>query len=114
MKSTHPQCDVDVERGRHITVVRVAGEVDLFGAPKLVIALRRAAAYPEPVVVDLSECEFLDTKGLDALLRARDADPRMVVVCPPDGSPARLLEISVAGDLRTHAGRADALTAVAA
>jgi anti-anti-sigma factor len=48
-------------------VVRVRGEADLATAPELEEALSRAPAAA-PVVVDLAECDFLDSSAIRVLL----------------------------------------------
>jgi anti-sigma B factor antagonist len=57
-----------------VTVVALAGECDLYEAPRLEAALEEAGASPEDrVYVDLSELRFLDSTGLHALLEAQRA-----------------------------------------
>src|SRR5262245_58698928 len=57
-----------------ILVVRVAGEVDMSHEDELRDELRNAvAADPRGVVVDLTECEFIDSTGVRALLLSREA-----------------------------------------
>ena len=53
-------------------VVTVAGEVDVATAPELQRALATAGAEKR-VVLDLSECGFIDSSGLRTLLGARSA-----------------------------------------
>jgi anti-anti-sigma factor len=56
-----------------IPVVSVSGEVDLATAPALERTLRDAAeAQTRDVIVDLTCCSFLDSRGLTALLAARE------------------------------------------
>jgi anti-sigma B factor antagonist len=72
-------------------VVHVSGELDLATAPRLKEALAELVA--DPVVVDLSECTFLDSAGMGVLLasarelresgrslRVATADPRILRV----------------------------------
>jgi anti-sigma B factor antagonist len=55
-----------------VPVVSVIGEVDLATAPVLERTLRDAAeAQTGEVIVDLTCCSFLDSKGLTALLATR-------------------------------------------
>jgi anti-sigma B factor antagonist len=52
-------------------VVAVTGEVDLYTAPRLWDALDSAiAATPRQLIVDLSGVTFLDSSGLNVLVRA--------------------------------------------
>jgi anti-sigma B factor antagonist len=57
-----------------VYVVRVAGEVDMSHEEELRGELRTAvAAEPKGIVVDLTECEFIDSSGVRALLLSREA-----------------------------------------
>jgi anti-sigma B factor antagonist len=66
--------------------VDVRGEHDLSTAPALVEALERAAGHAN-ALVDLSECTFIDSSVISALLRAAQAaqtrGDRFVLVIPP-------------------------------
>jgi anti-sigma B factor antagonist len=78
--------------GEARSLVRVAGEVDLATAPDLAAALDGALAERRPIVIDLSDVEFIDTSGVRVLLDARrhvtEQGIELTVVAPP-GSPAR-------------------------
>ncbi|MGA9635803.1 MAG: STAS domain-containing protein [Solirubrobacterales bacterium] len=64
-----------------VHVVRVAGEVDMSHEEELRGELRNAlAADSTGLVVDLTECEFIDSSGVRALLLSREAQN------PRDGS----------------------------
>jgi anti-sigma B factor antagonist len=55
-------------------VVRVIGEVDMSHEEELRGELRTAvAADSNGIVVDLTECEFIDSSGVRALLLSREA-----------------------------------------
>jgi anti-sigma B factor antagonist len=57
-----------------VYVVRVAGEVDMSHEEELRGELRTAvAADTSGIVVDLTECEFIDSSGVRALLLSREA-----------------------------------------
>jgi anti-sigma B factor antagonist len=57
-----------------VHIVRVAGEVDMSHEEELRGELRGAvAAQPRGIVVDLTECEFIDSSGVRALLLSRQA-----------------------------------------
>ena len=71
-----PQFGVRSERGPDdVCVVRVVGsEVDMSHEEELRAELRRAVASEAPgLVVDLTECEFIDSSGVRALLLSREA-----------------------------------------
>ena len=56
-----------------VYVVRVAGEVDMSHEDELRDELRAAvAADAKGIVVDLTECEFIDSSGVRALLLSRE------------------------------------------
>ncbi len=59
-----------------IPVIAVSGELDLFTAPELRESLRArmdGGGPPVDLVVDLSDCAFVDASGCQALLRAARA-----------------------------------------
>jgi anti-sigma B factor antagonist len=70
-----PQFEIDSGPGpENVHVVRVRGEVDMSHEEELRGELRNAiAAEPKGIVVDLTECEFIDSSGVRALLLSREA-----------------------------------------
>jgi anti-sigma B factor antagonist len=82
-----------------VYVVRVAGEVDMSHEKELRGELRRAAdADTTGVVVDLTECEFIDSTGVRALLlsrQPRDSDqaPGGVAVAASSQQILRILTV---------------------
>lgn len=58
------------ENGRGVEVVRFAGELDIATIEELGEALSAAVDSGAPVVVDLSECTFIDSMGISVILRA--------------------------------------------
>jgi anti-sigma B factor antagonist len=70
-----PQFEIGSAPGpQGVCVVRVAGEVDLSHEEELRAELRRAVASDaQAIVVDLTECEFIDSTGVRVLLLSRDA-----------------------------------------
>jgi anti-sigma B factor antagonist len=70
-----PQFEINSGPGpEEMYVVRVAGEVDMSHEEELRGELRRAvAADSKGIVVDLTECEFIDSSGVRALLLSREA-----------------------------------------
>lgn len=66
------------------TVVQVCGELDLAAAGRLEAALCEAVARPnERLLIDLSDCVFVDTSAIGSLLRARRALDRDADAGPP-------------------------------
>ena|SRR2546421_12730973 len=58
-------------RAKGTAVVAVTGEVDLYTAPRLRETIDSAiAGTPRELVIDLSGVEFLDSSGLNLLVRA--------------------------------------------
>jgi anti-anti-sigma factor len=83
--------------------VTVRGELDMSTAPLLAEALDGAIRDSAGrFVLDLSDVAFLDSSGVNVLLRARAllgrADREIVVVCPP-GQVRRVLELVGVDDL---------------
>ena len=70
-----PQFEINSGPGpEDVYVVRVAGEVDMSHEEELRHELRTAvAADSKGIVVDLTECEFIDSTGIRALLLSREA-----------------------------------------
>jgi anti-sigma B factor antagonist len=70
-----PQFEIDSGPGPDgVCVVRVRGEVDMSHEEELRAELRAAVdADASGIVVDLTECEFIDSTGVRALLLSREA-----------------------------------------
>jgi anti-anti-sigma factor len=70
-----PQFEIDSGPGPDgVRVVRVRGEVDMSHEEELRAELRRAVASDaDAIVVDLTECEFIDSTGVRVLLLSREA-----------------------------------------
>ena len=70
-----PQFEINSGPGpEDVYVVHVAGEVDMSHEEELRGELRTAvAADASGIVVDLTECEFIDSSGIRALLLSREA-----------------------------------------
>src|SRR3954462_6611030 len=70
-----PQFEINSGPGPDdVYVVGIAGEVDMSHEEDLRRELRKAVtAEPKGIVVDLTECEFIDSSGVRALLLSREA-----------------------------------------
>jgi anti-sigma B factor antagonist len=70
-----PQFEINSGPGPDdVFVVRIAGEVDMSHEEELRGELRKAVASDSAgIVVDLTECEFIDSSGVRALLLSREA-----------------------------------------
>ncbi|MGW3342838.1 STAS domain-containing protein [Nonomuraea rubra] len=81
------------------TVLHVAGDLDVAGAPRLRAELEQALAAADPlnVVVDLTEVPFCDSVGLGVLVatlnHVQDLNGRMILVLAP-GMIRHLLTIT--------------------
>lgn len=82
-----------------VRVVVVVGELDQATVPALQERLDEVIdSGSTSLVVDLSDCEFIDSSGLAALVGARErltaGDSRHFALCCPDAQVRRLLEIT--------------------
>jgi anti-anti-sigma factor len=89
---------LDIEQRGDVVVARIAGELDLAGAPQTGEKVGEAVpTSARGLVVDFSELEFIDSSGIAMLfgLARRLASRRQELrVVAPDGEPvARVLEI---------------------
>jgi anti-anti-sigma factor len=93
--------------------IAVRGEVDMATAPVLEAALDAAIrAATGAFVVDIDEVTFMDSAGINVLLRARSLLGReerdLVLICPPGGVLHALEVIRVADLFAVFASRAAA------
>ena len=98
--------------------VAVRGEVEIATAPELTAALDEAIRRTSgPFVVDLSTVGFLDSSGINCLMRARALlgrdDRTLELICPP-GSTRRVLDLVGIDELvALYASRDELLRALA-
>ena len=86
-----------VDRNAGATVVRLAGELDLYNAHAVREALIAACEEaPDRLVVDLSGVKFIDSTALGVLIEARTrmANRRGFMLAAPGLETRRALEIS--------------------
>ena len=105
-----------------IRVIAVRGELDLSTAPELEGPLDEAiAAGDASLVVDLSECEFIDSTGIALIVRAWQQLDRAaegdgtgrVVICSSNHQVQRVLEITgLELSISIHGTRDEALAAL--
>jgi anti-anti-sigma factor len=107
---------VHVSRERGATVVAVVGELDAASTPDLQRPLDAALAEGDVIVLDLTECDFVDSTGLHTIIDARTdvlaRDGRFAVCCVPRGPVARVIEVAVPGVMELFPNREAALDAV--
>ncbi len=84
-------------RSEGAVVVRLAGELDLYNAAEVGVALEQAAGdAPERLVVDLGEVSFVDSTALATLFEAKRSlrqSIRLLLAAPSD-DVRRALEVS--------------------
>lgn len=109
-----------------VRVVAVRGELDLGTAPELEGPLEEAIGANEPLLIDLSECEFIDSTGIAMIVRAwqqlangdgdGDGSGRgRVVICSANEQVRRVLEITgLEVSIPVHSSRDAALAALRA
>lgn len=92
-----PQFEISSERGPGDTfVVRVVGEVDMSHEDDVRAELRRAVnEKPSGIVVDLTECEFIDSSVLALFVDLRkrlNSTSRSRFAIVADGQPLQVIE----------------------
>jgi anti-sigma B factor antagonist len=98
--------EVSLQGSHHaIYVLRVLGELDLGNYHLLQRPLLALLEDPaQRVVVDLSDCAFIDSTGIQALIRAHQAVAKNgaskapLVVCAARGQVRRVLQLSGVAD----------------
>jgi anti-sigma B factor antagonist len=89
---------VESEAQPGLLVVSVIGELDQSTAPGLREALASSVADATgPILVDLNDCEFIDSTGLSLLVETKrrlEEQQKSFGVCCPDADVRRLLELT--------------------
>lgn len=79
-ESSYGSCTVSSEQGEDGCVyVTVVGELDLYTVPELELALEADAAT---FVVDLVDCDFIDSTALGVLVAARSRVGLLTLIAP--------------------------------
>lgn len=82
------------ERGS-TRVLEVAGDLDLSNADALRAAIAAAIDVVDPLVLDLSEVNYLDSSALSVLVKQRNVfGLRLQIVAPRNASVRRIFEIT--------------------
>jgi anti-anti-sigma factor len=92
-----PEAEFSVHSDEVEAVLVARGEIDIATVDDLRRGLRRLieSAGDRAVVVDLAEVTFLDSSGLEALVRAQSADvTRRLTLRHPTIAVRRLLEVT--------------------
>jgi len=87
---------LDVETVGDATVVRLAGELDLYNADQVRVALLAAIDEgPARLIVDLAQVEFLDSTALGVLVEARSRlSPGALLLAAPQLETRRALHVT--------------------
>ena len=107
----------DLENG--VRTISVRGELDLSTAPDLEGPLEKALeSGTGSVLIDLSECEFIDSTGIALIVRAwqrldSGENGRALVICCHNEQVRRVLEITgLELSIPVHETRDEALAAI--
>jgi len=94
---------IESEAREGVHVVTLRGELDLATAPDLRKVLEDELAGLAPVLIDLSDCEFIDSTGIAVIVRAwqqrqgSDGVSEMgglLALCAPEKQVSRILEVT--------------------
>ena len=106
---------IDVIREPNCVVIAVAGEVDLLTANELRDALMTEVNRSRPVVVDLTDVDFLSSNGLATLAMANraaaDTGSELRVVATSRVTLRPLQITGMTAELAVFSSRADAVAA---
>lgn len=107
-----------------VRVIEIRGELDLSTAPQLEGPLEEAVAdQASSVLIDLSDCEFIDSTGIALIVRAwqrtaqdsNGGSGRGFVICSNKEQVRRVLEITgLEFSIPLHRSRDEALAALRA
>lgn len=107
----------DLEQG--VRTISVRGELDLSTAPELEGPLNQALESEKgSVLIDLSQCEFIDSTGIALIVRAwqrleSGENGRALVICSQNDQVRRVLEITgLELSIPVHTTRDEALAAM--
>jgi anti-sigma B factor antagonist len=93
-----PQFAIDVDVSSKLHTITLAGEMDMAGAPELAAVISGICANEQrTVVIDLRNLTFIDSSGLQALVRAHQdclARGYELRVIPGPENVHRLFEIT--------------------
>lgn len=107
----------NLEQG--VRTISVRGELDLSTAPELEGPLEEALNSGEgSVLIDLSQCEFIDSTGIALIVRAwqrldSGENGRALVICSQNDQVRRVLEITgLELSIPVHMTRDEALASI--
>jgi anti-anti-sigma factor len=107
----------DLEDG--VRTISIRGELDLSTAPELEGPLEEALASDEgALLIDLSQCEFIDSTGIALIVRAwqrldSGENGRVLAICSHNDQVRRVLEITgLELSIPVHMTRDEAIAAI--
>jgi anti-anti-sigma factor len=107
------------ESDDRVTTLCLLGEWDMANAAELRAAATAAISDGRDVVIDLLECEFIDSSVINALVNvqtlATDEGKECVLLVSPQAAAWRVLEVTgIVLRIPTFSSEADALVAIRA
>jgi anti-anti-sigma factor len=103
-----------VECRHGVWILSLRGEHDLSTQPSLSEVVGRVAAAGGPVIIDLTDADFIDSSILRVLAGAaveQSAGLRVAVVIPPGGEAMRILRVTGIASLLQPYGACEAAMA---
>jgi anti-anti-sigma factor len=98
MPADPPPFAIETSTTGDVLVLAVTGEVDMATAPELARAIGLVSDHARGVIVDFTEVTFLDSSGLNALVRGqREVAEQGIafnIVVPPGSPVLRVFEIT--------------------
>jgi anti-anti-sigma factor len=96
---------IGFEDAERATVASIGGEVDMSNADRLLDELMAHVGSAPWLVIDLTECSYLDSAGLRAIarvdLRSRDVGAGLRLVVDPAGAIDRVLTMTRMSEVLT-------------
>ena len=81
-----------------VPVMTIGGELDISNIEDVRRVAESLSNLSHGLVIDLRELEYIDSTGISLLYelagRLRQRSQQLVVVCPPDAQPRRVLELT--------------------
>jgi anti-sigma B factor antagonist len=110
---SQPAFAVEQSRIAGAVLLSVRGDVDALTAPRLTEAiLGTLAEPPSPVIVDLSEVDFLASAGMTALVTANERIAQLLVVADGPGTSRPLTLLGLDGMLALYPTLGEAVGAL--
>jgi anti-anti-sigma factor len=104
---------VVTESDGDVEVLTVHGELDLSTAPELREPLERAIEGDRSILIDFTNCGFIDSTGVALIVEAwhrLEREQRRLALCCPNSQVRRVLEITgIESSISMHREREDAL-----